>query len=315
MSVETQDVEKAFEGLLQSEMPDEQVQASDEQSEQAEQEVAETEEVEEQEAQADDAETSEVDAEEYEEADVSEDEPSQPGTVSFTDADGQVITLTAEEAKASYMRQSDYTKKSQANARFSEELQKAYADFTKYKAEQLEKIKALMPAEPDWKQRFEDDPDTANYEYIQYQEKKKEREQLEAQTQQEIQQQMDRHMQQQRVRITELLPEWRDADVAQRENAEATSFLINEMGLTQDDVSAISDARLVHIAVLASRQHKLQKGTGTVKAKKVQARNKVLKPGSTAKKKNPRNDFQKKLDRVQQTQKREDIASAFDEVF
>ena len=42
MSVETQDVEKAFEGLLQSEMPDAQVQASDEQSEQAEQVVAET---------------------------------------------------------------------------------------------------------------------------------------------------------------------------------------------------------------------------------------------------------------------------------
>ena len=318
MSLEDQgDPVAQFEGLLNTEIESvEEVPASEE-SEQAEyEESAEVEEVE----AADD--TDEVDeaeeadeTEEVEAAEVDNTEDDPDGSlVEFTLTDGQVIRTTKEELASSYMRQRDYTQKSQAQAQAKRELDTQKAQFFAEMQRQLQMLQDISEPEIDWAARIAEDPYEGPIEHFQWQEKQKKKQQLAEQTQAHYNQQAEQYVAQQRQLLPQIIPEWNNPDVDRQENPQIGKFLVEEMGFAPDDLKSVQDARLVKLALLAMRQHKLQSQATKVVRKKVNKAKKVLRPGSAPKKQTSRSRLNKKIEAMRTNSGTDAIAATFEEI-
>jgi len=314
---ETGDPVAQFEGLLNTEIESvEEVPASEE-SEQAEyEESAEVEEVEaaddtEEVEEAEEAdETLEVEAAEVDNA---EDDPDDP-QVEFTLLDGQVIRTTKEELAQSYMRQRDYTQKSQENAEVRKNLEAKQAQFYAEMQRQLQMLQEVAEPEVDWAARIAEDPYEGPLEHFQWQEKQKKKEQLAQQTQHYYNEQAQQYVAQQRQMLPQIIPEWNNPEVAREENPQIGKFLVEEMGFNPADLNSVQDARLVKLALLAMRQHKLQSQAGKVVRKKVSKAKKVLRPGSIPKKQTSRTRLNKKLEAMRSNSGTDAIAAAFEEI-
>ena len=306
-------VTEAFEGLLDSENIESDEVLASEQSEQAE-----TEEVEiEAEAEASEVdEADEVEAEEVveEETEEVESEPDDPGVVEFTLNDGQVIRLTQEELPNSFLMQRDYTQKTQAHAVEKQKFDAEKAQFYEEMNRQIQALSEVIEPEINWAERYEEDPYNAPKEHLEYQEKQKKKAELQRANQQYFDQQTARYVNEQRQMLTQIIPEWNDQKLAQEENPQIAQFLVEEIGLQPTDIAAVHDARLVKLALLAMRQHKLQSQATKVVQKKVSKAKKVLRPGSAAKKVSPRQSLNRKIQEAGQLQTTDAFAAAFEEI-
>lgn len=306
-------VTEAFEGLLDSENIESDEVLASEQSEQAE-----TEEVEiEAEAEASEVdEADEVEAEEVveEETEEVESEPDDPGVVEFTLNDGQVIRLTQEELPNSFLMQRDYTQKTQAHAVEKQKFDAEKAQFYEEMNRQIQALSEVIEPEINWAERYEEDPYNAPKEHLEYQEKQKKKAELQRANQQYFDQQTARYVNEQRQMLTQIIPEWNDQKLAQEENPQIAQFLVEEIGLQPSDIAAVHDARLVKLALLAMRQHKLQSQATKVVQKKVSKAKKVLRPGSAAKKVSPRQSLNRKIQEAGQLQTTDAFAAAFEEI-
>lgn len=306
-------VTEAFEGLLDSENIESDEVLASEQSEQAE-----TEEVEiEAEAEASEVdEAEEVEAEEVveEETEEVESEPDDPGVVEFTLNDGQVIRLTQEELPNSFLMQRDYTQKTQAHAVEKQKFDAEKAQFYEEMNRQIQALSEVIEPEINWAERYEEDPYNAPKEHLEYQEKQKKKAELQRANQQYFDQQTARYVNEQRQMLTQIIPEWNDQKLAQEENPQIAQFLVEEIGLQPTDIAAVHDARLVKLALLAMRQHKLQAQATKVVRKKVSKAKKVLRPGSAAKKVSPRQSLNRKIQEAGQLQTTDAFAAAFEEI-
>jgi len=306
-------VTEAFEGLLDSENIESDEVLASEQSEQAE-----TEEVEiEAEAEASEVdEADEVEAEEVveEETEEVESEPDDPGVVEFTLNDGQVIRLTQEELPNSFLMQRDYTQKTQAHAVEKQKFEAEKAQFHEEMNRQIQALSEVIEPEINWAERYEEDPYNAPKEHLEYQEKQKKKAELQRANQQYFDQQTARYVNEQRQMLTQIIPEWNDQKLAQEENPQIAQFLVEEIGLQPTDIAAVHDARLVKLALLAMRQHKLQAQATKVVRKKVSKAKKVLRPGSAAKKVSPRQSLNRKIQEAGQLQTTDAFAAAFEEI-
>ena len=148
-----QQAENVFQSMLSGET-DTQQQLDEQVPEEAEVEAEDTE---------IEAESEEVEAEEDEQEEV-EEQPDDP-QYHRVKLDGVEMEVTLDEMKSSYMRQQDYTKKTQAVAEQKKQLQ---ADQEAAKNERLQyqqrvenlvqQQQAQQPVEPDWDQLYESDP-------------------------------------------------------------------------------------------------------------------------------------------------------------
>lgn len=304
-------VTEAFEGLLDSEnIESDEVLASD-QSEQAETEEVEAEVEASEVDEADEVEAEEVVEEETEEV---ESEPHDPGVVEFTLNDGQVIRLTQEELPNSFLMQRDYTQKTQAHAVEKQKFDAEKAQFYEEMNRQIQALSEVIEPEINWAERYEEDPYNAPKEHLEYQEKQKKKAELQRANQQYFDQQTARYVNEQRQMLTQIIPEWNDQKLAQEENPQIAQFLVEEIGLQPTDIAAVHDARLVKLALLAMRQHKLQSQATKVVQKKVSKAKKVLRPGSAAKKVSPRQSLSRKIQEAGQLQTTDAFAAAFEEI-
>ncbi len=304
-------VTEAFEGLLDSEnIESDEVLASD-QSEQAETEEVEAEVEASEVDEADEVEAEEVVEEETEEV---ESEPDDPGVVEFTLNDGQVIRLTQEELPNSFLMQRDYTQKTQAHAVEKQKFDAEKAQFYEEMNRQIQALSEVIEPEINWAERYEEDPYNAPKEHLEYQEKQKKKAELQRANQQYFDQQTARYVNEQRQMLTQIIPEWNDQKLAQEENPQIAQFLVEEIGLQPTDIAAVHDARLVKLALLAMRQHKLQSQATKVVQKKVSKAKKVLRPGSAAKKVSPRQSLSRKIQEAGQLQTTDAFAAAFEEI-
>lgn len=304
-------VTEAFEGLLDSENIESDEVLASEQSEQAE-----TEEVEAEVEASEVDEAAEVEAEEVveEETEEVESEPDDPGVVEFTLNDGQVIRLTQEELPNSFLMQRDYTQKTQAHAVEKQKFDTEKAQFYEEMNRQIQALSEVIEPEINWAERYEEDPYNAPKEHLEYQEKQKKKAELQRANQQYFDQQTARYVNEQRQMLTQIIPEWNDQKLAQEENPQIAQFLVEEIGLQPSDIAAVHDARLVKLALLAMRQHKLQAQATKVVRKKVSKAKKVLRPGSAAKKVSPRQSLNRKIQEAGQLQTTDAFAAAFEEI-
>ena len=306
-----QQAENVFQSMLSDQPIDNQQQLEEEVPEEVEVEAEDTE---------IEAESEEVEAEEDEQEEVEE----QPDKYYRVKLDGEDYEVTLDEMKSSYMRQQDYTKKTQAVAEQKKQLQ---AEHEAAKNERLQyqqnlenlvqQQQASQPVEPDWDQLYEADP-------LQWMKQKEEfrsqkernlelqQEQFRMRQQQdyEQQEQMKTHLSQQHQTLIDAIPEWQDQKVMQQEKAQIRDYAVNTLGYSSEEVSQVYDSR----AVQALRHGMIAsglKGKGKVKLKPIAPAIRSISPGSAPEQPRKQTSVHKAKIRLAKSGKMSDAAEIF----
>ena len=296
LQTEGQKATSAFESFLAPE-EDTQEEAVIEEAESIEPEIDELEEqdeedteelVDEEELEFDD----EEDGEEETEVEEVEEQPVYRVTV-----DGSEIEVTQDELINGYSRQQDYTRKTQelANQRKtieqqSQELQQRDAIYAQLLPKMEAQLKGELVNEPDWDSLYNDDPIAFVREKQIWDEKKEKLKAAEAEQQRlqqeayaKQQEQIAQQVQEGQQKILEIIPEWKNAEVAQKEKLAIRDYGINVLGYAPQEMDAIYDYR----ALLGLRNAWLNSKTveATKKKPTQKAPARVARPGTTTRKK------------------------------
>ena len=234
----------------------------------------------------------EEDGEEETEVEEEEEQPVYRVTV-----DGEEIEVTQDELINGYSRQQDYTRKTQelANQRKtieeqSKELAQRDALYKQLLPKMEAEIQASMVDEPDWKTLVDEDPVAYVREQQIWNEKKEkleaakaERQRVEQEAYEKQQQQLAQFVQEGQQKLLEIIPEWKNAEVAQKEKLAIRDYGINVLGYAPQEMDAIYDYR----ALLGLRNGWLNSQTveATKKKPTQKAPARVARPGTTTRKK------------------------------
>jgi hypothetical protein len=250
-----------------------------------------------------------------------EPEEAQPEVRTFkVKVDGEELEVPEDELLKGYSRTSDYTRKTQ---KLSEERKSLEAEAMAVKAEReqyahtLTALKQQLQSvnEPDWDRLQNEDP----IEFVKQKEIHRDRkDKLQAldmeqrrvadlQTQ-EQQRAFQNYLQDEQVKLTHAIPEWKDADKAKTEKEKIASFAL-ALGYSDADIAQIYD----HRAVVALRKAALYDEMMT-KAKsqteKVKDSPKSVSPGNPLPASKAR-EFSKSREQLRQSGKVDDFVSAF----
>ena len=234
----------------------------------------------------------EEDGEEETEVEEVEEQPVYRVTV-----DGSEIEVTQDELINGYSRQQDYTRKTQelANQRKtieqqSQELQQRDAIYAQLLPKMEAQLQGELVNEPDWDSLYNDDPIAFVREKQIWDEKKEklkaaqaEQQRLQQEAYAKQQEQIAQQVQEGQQKILEIIPEWKNAEVAQKEKLAIRDYGINVLGYLPQEMDAIYDYR----ALLGLRNAWLNSKTveATKKKPTQKAPARVARPGTTSRKK------------------------------
>lgn len=234
----------------------------------------------------------EEDGEEETEVEEVEEQPVYRVTV-----DGSEIEVTQDELINGYSRQQDYTRKTQelANQRKTieqqaQELSQRDAIYAQLLPKMEAQLKGELVNEPDWDSLYNDDPIAFVREKQIWDEKKEKLKAAEAEQQRlqqeayaKQQEQIAQQVQEGQQKILEIIPEWKNAEVAQQEKLAIRDYGINVLGYLPQEMDAIYDYR----ALLGLRNAWLNSKTveATKKKPTQKAPARVARPGTTTRKK------------------------------
>ncbi len=293
-------------------------------------------------AQVEDAEMPEGQEEEYEaqadnsavegsESDLDDDEDDdgdQYGTLDLSttiEVDGEEKTI--EELRSGFLRQKDYTRKTQELAESrkaieakDQEIERERAEYAQLLPAMAERIQQAAEQEPDWDTLYDTDPVMAAKAERQWRKEQEARsaqlqavqaeqqrmQQIAAQKQEQMQQS---YLEQQRHILPDIIPEWRDKKVAATEATQIRDFLLGE-GFSEQDVSGMSNATLVKLARKAMLYDRGETRANEVKAKPKKPRTKTLKSGSRASQPKRTSAAQEAQNRARKTGRVNDAAAA-----
>jgi hypothetical protein len=212
--------------------------------------------------------------------------PSQRFTVRI---DGKEETVELSELLSGYSRTADYTRKTQAIANERKTLEaeavKARQERAEY-SQLLPKLRAAIEAgmgvEPNWEELRERDPVRASVEWQRWQERKAkiatvsaEEARIKAAEAEEMAAQRNAILIEQRQKLLERLPTWKDPKVATKES-ELVTHALKAHGFGDDELS-IYDHRAMIIALKAAKYDQLMSQRPALQAKVAKAP--VVKPG------------------------------------
>ena len=234
----------------------------------------------------------EEDGEEETEVEEVEEQPVYRVTV-----DGSEIEVTQDELINGYSRQQDYTRKTQelANQRKTieqqaQELQQRDAIYAQLLPKMEAQLQGELVNEPDWDSLYNDDPIAFVREKQIWDEKKEklkaaqaEQQRLQQESYAQQQQLIAQQVQEGQQKILEIIPEWKNAEVAQKEKLAIRDYGINVLGYLPQEMDAIYDYR----ALLGLRNAWLNSKTveATKKKPTQKAPARVARPGTTTRKK------------------------------
>jgi hypothetical protein len=234
----------------------------------------------------------EEDGEEETEVEELEEQPVYRVTV-----DGSEIEVTQDELINGYSRQQDYTRKTQelANQRKTieqqaQELQQRDAIYAQLLPKMEAQLKGELVNEPDWDSLYNDDPIAYVREKQVWDEKKEkltavsaEQQRLQQEAYAQQQQQIAQQVQEGQQKILEIIPEWKNAEIASKEKSAIRDYGINVLGYLPQEMDAIYDYR----ALLGLRNAWLNSKTveATKKKPTQKAPARVARPGTTTRKK------------------------------
>jgi len=309
---EAPSVEERFIGLLDNgEQPEAPVENAG-QAETEEVEVEEGLEPEGEELEAASEESSEDAEEEAEDTETSQDPSNE--FIEFTLDNGEQVKVTADEYKGHYLRQADYTRKTQELAEqrksFDAERQQAEA-YIHNQMQQLQEVLA-QEEEPNWDLIYENDPLNAPKIERDYRAKQTQKQQLLAQQQQQIEYRRQQVLTEQAQQLPQMIPHWTDPKVAEKETVELRNALLAD-GFDPSDVANVSDARLVKWLLAGHRQMQLESNATKVVKKKVAGKPKVNKVGSAPVKASKKSEAVQKRKAAQNSQSDEAWSNVFED--
>ena len=234
----------------------------------------------------------EEDGEEETEVEELEEQPVYRVTV-----DGSEIEVTQDELINGYSRQQDYTRKTQELANQRKTIEQQAQELSQRDAiyaQLLPKLEAQLQGElvnePDWDSLYNDDPIAFVREKQLWDEKKEKLKAAEAENARlaqesyaQQQEQIAQQVQEGQQKILEIIPEWKNAEVAQKEKLAIRDYGINVLGYAPQEMDAIYDYR----ALLGLRNAWLNSKTveATKKKPTQKAPARVARPGTTSRKK------------------------------
>ena len=223
----------------------------------------------------DEAEADEVEVEAEEvEANAEEVETDEPEAEEETEADNEVvehvektfrvrlgdeeIDVTQEELVNSYMRQADYTRKTQTLAEQRKALETELGNVQSQRQSydnQLQVLEQTLsqsePTQQHWDQLYQDDPLEYTRQRDLQRDRKEALEQVHAERQrvhQETLAQIEEAKRQNLIKaheqLPELIPEWLDQKVAEKEKAEVVKYA-QRQGYSDDELKNVSDPRAI----------------------------------------------------------------------
>ncbi len=231
--------------------------------------------------------------EEVEAVEAVEEQPEETFRVRIGDDE---VDLTLEELRLGYMRQGDYTRKTQQVAEGRKaaeaELEALTAQRESY-ANQLAQLEtALNQSEPTqeyWDALQAEDP----IEYVKQREALRDRRDALAQVQseqqrvqqeqlQQLQTQTQERLKQEAEKLLDVIPEWRDADVATKQKNAVYTYAQRHLGYSEQELSQIGDHRAVNVLRKAYLYDELmkQKPAATKKTKQAPKMAKAGQPTS-----------------------------------
>ena len=246
---------------------------------------------------------------------------------------GEEIEVTEDELRNGYLRQKDYTRKTQELAdqrkQLEERLQQFEAkdqevDAERYQYAELlprlrQQLEQQVQAEPDWDKLYEQNPIEATKLERQWRQAKEQREaQIKAVEgeQQRLFQIQQRRLQAERqkqidaeqARLPELIPEWKDTNVLQKETVEIREFLLSQ-GFSEKDVDGVIHANMVKLARNAMLYERGKQRITEAKSGRKSDGPKQMKSGSRGTQPRKRSDVEKAQNRLRQTGRVSDAAN------
>lgn len=246
--------------------------------------------------------------------------------------DGEEVEVSLDELQKGYSRQSDYTRKTQQLAqqrKEAEALQQDYAQRVQYLNQFAQQIQQqpdipepAWTADPQaWERLRHEDPvqfvlekDAARDRQLARQQRAQQMQYLQSEQQQLQQQQFAQHLESERQNLLELIPAWTDKETAKAEKAEIRKFAQEKFGLTEQDLSAAYDSRLVAILYSAwqankttsqAKQQLKKPQESTVKTAPTRGRNFVPTDEGASR-------LKKSMQRLQKSGKNQDAVAVFD---
>jgi hypothetical protein len=191
------------------------------------------------------------------------------------------VTLTADDIRRGYMRQSDYSRKTQRLAEASRSVEAERTVKLARLDQLIENLSADHAREPDWVQVARADPQNWVQRKIQWENR---RVALESAKRISDAVHADTLERDRKIMVEELAssynPAWADANVRTREFRDLARYALS-LGFSADDVGGIAHAREMMVLDKARRWDALQQGKASV-AKRLSAVPNVQRPGSRA---------------------------------
>ena len=253
-----------------------------------------------------------------------EDEVQQPTSYKVK-IDGEEVEVTLDEIQSGYSRQQDYTRKTQELAqqrKIIEQQQQELAQRDAIYAQLLPKLEAQLSAdlanEPDWNRLYEDDPVGYVREKQLWDERKEklkatqaENQRLQQEAYQKQQEQLAQFVQYGQQKLLEIVPEWKNPEIAQQEKLAIRDYGINTLGYTAQEMDTIYDYR----ALLGLRNAWLNDKTvqATKKKPTEKAPARVARPGAVTKIKSVA-PAKRAKQRLAKTGKTSDAAKVFEQM-
>lgn len=250
----------AFEAILAGKTSDNQAPKKDDEADVSTDEVealadAEADETPSDEEPSEDDAAEEEAADEEQEDDDADDKAQQLVTVKI---DGKAMQLPLEEVVNGYQRQADYSRKTQALAEARKQVEQQFAEVTQERQYYAQALTALqqqlatqVEQQPDWDRLYAEDP----IEWVRQREVWRakqeqaaaaqiEMDRLQAQRTAEERQQLAQHVQAERDRLLQAVPQWKDDKVWERDRNALREYG-RKFGFSDEELSQAYDHRAV----------------------------------------------------------------------
>jgi len=219
--------------------------------------------------------------------------------------------INADEAAKGYLRQDDYTRKTQALSQKENQFQAQSAEYVQRLQGVFKEVASLLPPEPDWAARVDEvGSDQAMKEQIQWNKQQN----ILAKARAEIQQQNQMQMAHAQIKARETLlagefePAWKDPKVLSSA-MEGVSNYLSSYGYPPEVLTQLADPNIAVIAEKARRYDELQKAKPEAK-KVLKDKPKPFKPGPRQNETTQERSSKSALNRFHQTKTADDGLAA-----
>lgn len=231
--------------------------------------------------------------------------------------DGEEVQVTIDELLSGYSRTQDYTRKTMALADQRKSLEGELDQIRQERAQLSQVLEQIdvqdQEQEPNWDALYQQDPQQWLIQREVWRERQERKRALVEEKQRLLQAQeadkqrvISQFVQQEQVKLNDVLPQWRDEKVAKAEKAQVAEYA-KKIGFTDQEIAQFYDHRAVTTLYKAMKFDELQSG----KPKAAKKTAPVAKAGAASTTPKARDAYRKSQQRLAKTGRVSDAAEAF----